>query len=255
MSELEALVILNEDEKLRGRRLVNLYSKMGKFSGILRAYNQYSTPSKIVVRYERAGVSLVSFWESGYPEMLKTISGKPLLLYVKGNQDILKHKMVAVIGSRRVKKIDYENVKAIVGELVKDNYVIVSGLAIGCDSLAHQAALELGGKTIGVLAHGLDMVYPPENKQLAKQIVDQGGALVSELFFRVKPIRKYFLERNRIVVGMSQFLIVLEAQEKSGSLASATLAAEMGREVLAVSGSRGCDLLISEGAKKIPLRE
>jgi DNA processing protein len=224
---------------------------MGQFSGILRAYNQYTTSSKYITQYERAGVSLVPFLSRSYPKMLTTIIGKPLLLYVKGNKEILKLKMVAIVGSRRVRKIKYGRVREIVKELINDNYVIVSGLAIGCDSLAHKAALELGGKTIGVLAHGLDMVYPKENQKWAEEIINKGGAIVSELPFTVVPEPKYFLERNRIIVGMSQFLIVLEAGEKSGSMASATLAAEMGREVFAVKGSPGCDLLVSEGAKQI----
>lgn len=251
MKELDALVCLNEERNLRGRHLTNLYSKMGKFSGIVRAYNRNSIPSKNVIQYGQSGVSLVPFWSKSYPLMLSTISGKPLLLYVRGNVGLLKQKMAAVVGSRRVKSINYAKVKEIVGELISQDYVIVSGLAVGSDSMAHKAALELRGKTIAVLAHGLDLVYPKENEKLAAEIIKNGGAIVSELPFKVIPEPKYFLERNRIIVGMSQFLIVLEAGEKSGSMASATLAAEMGREVIAISGSKGCDLLIEEGAKEI----
>lgn len=188
-----------------------------------------------------------------YPSLLKEMLGAPRQLYVRGNVDVLGLPMMAVVGSRRMSRKGGENTKLVVEGLVGQGYVIVSGLAKGVDTIAHQTALECGGKTIAVLAHGLDMVYPKENETLAEEIVRSGGALISELPVAVLPDPKYFLERNRIIVGMSRGLVVVEAQLRSGSLASANTAAEMGRTVIAIPGSPGTDLLIADGCEVIEM--
>lgn len=247
MEELEALVALNEVEELRGNKLNNLYEKTGNFSSILRAYNRSGSVNNNVTQYKDMGIDLVPVWDKNYPSLLLETEGNPLLLYVKGDVSILKLPMMAVVGSRVLKKTDYKKIKEIVKELVKREYVIVSGLARGTDGMVHRAAMELGGKTIAVVAHGLDIIYPPEHKELMQQII-KNGAVISEMPLGVGVSQKYFLARNRIIVGMSEGLVVVEADIKSGSMASANWAAEMGREVFAVPGTDGCDLLIQDGA-------
>ncbi len=186
-----------------------------------------------------------------YPRLLRPVKGCPKCLYVLGKTDVLQQSMVAVIGSRKMSQLALTKVKEVVKELVGMKKIIVSGLARGIDKMAHEAALEYGGKTIAVLAHGLDMVYPAEHEKLAEKIVARGGALVSEFPMGVRPQRRFFLERNRIMVGMSEALVVIEAEVRSGSMASANYAADMGRDVLAIPGTPGTDLLISEGAIKL----
>lgn len=186
-----------------------------------------------------------------YPELLGEIRGAPRQLYARGDIDLLKLPMMAVVGSRRMSRTGESRTRLVVEELVKEGYVVVSGLAKGIDKVAHETTLDAGGRTVAVLAHGLDIVYPAEHTALAERIVESGGLLVSELPVGVKPEAKYFLERNRIIVGMSRGLVVIEAQLRSGSLASANHAAEMGRTVLAVPGSAGTDLLILDGAQML----
>lgn len=198
-------------------------------------------------------MNIVKVEQKTYPRLLKEIVGAPNTLYVKGDVAVLQNRMVAVVGSRVISNRAKMKVELVVEELVGKGFVIVSGLARGVDRLAHEAALKFGGKTIGVLAHGLHRIYPPEHTKLAEKIIEMGGAVVSEHDLGVEPKRNFFLERNRIVVGMSEMLVLIEAKVVSGSMSSANHAAEMGREVLAVSGSPGTDLLISEGVMALSL--
>lgn len=251
MDELAALVALNEVDLFRGNKLADLYSRSHNFSAILRAYNRHVDPSNLVVQYRDRGIYLVPFWSDDYPVSLKEVDGRPLLLYVKGDLSVLRRPMMAVVGSRRVSPEAKKKTFEVVDEIIKQELVVVSGLAKGIDTLAHRRTLIQGGKTVAVLAHGLDHVYPAENTELAEEIVKSGGAIVSEMPWEAKIEKKYFLARNRIVVGMSQGVVVVEAGERSGSLASANWAAEMGREVFAIPGTPGCDALIEDGATAI----
>jgi len=186
-----------------------------------------------------------------YPELLKSVVGAPERLYIKGNVEVLKTPMVAVVGSRAMSRRGKMVCQKLVRGLCEQGKTIVSGLAIGIDGVAHETALKAKGKTVAVLAHGLQMIYPKEHQTLATRIVSSGGVLISEWEEGVEPKREYFVARNRIVVGMSQALFIVEADERSGSTSSATWAAEVGREVWAISGSAGCDLLISQGVNAL----
>lgn len=187
-----------------------------------------------------------------FPPELKEIPGPPRELYAKGNLNVLKHKKIALVGSRDASTVARQKATELTKLAVADGWVTISGLARGIDTIIHEVTLSAGGQTIAVLAHGLDQIYPPENLDLAQKIVKAGGLLLSE-HPSGTPIRKdLFLARNRIVVGLAKCLVVVEAQLRSGSLASATHAAEQGRDVLAVPGSSGCELLIEEGAIPIP---
>lgn len=182
-----------------------------------------------------------------YPPLLLEVVNHPDRLYVRGESKVLLEKMVAVVGSREMSVKGEEVTRRVVKQLVDMEMVIVSGLARGVDSVAHAECLRLGGRTVAVLAHGLDWVYPRENAGLAEKIVERGGALVSQLEEGVRPERYFFPLRNRLIVGMCLGVVVIEAEIKSGTMTTANWAAELNREVWVVRGSPGTDLLINEG--------
>lgn len=182
-----------------------------------------------------------------YPPLLLEVTNHPDRLYVKGESKVLLEKMVAVVGSRKMSDKGEEVTKRVVKKLVDMEMVVVSGLARGVDSVAHAECLRLGGRTVAVLAHGLDWVYPRENAGLAEKIVEAGGALVSQLEEGIRPERYFFPLRNRLIVGMCLGVVVIEAEIKSGTMTTANWAAELNRKVWVVRGSPGTDLLINEG--------
>lgn len=182
-----------------------------------------------------------------YPPLLLEVTNHPDRLYVRGESKVLLEKMVAVVGSRKMSDKGEEVTKRVVKKLVDMEMVVVSGLARGVDSVAHAECLRLGGRTVAVLAHGLDWVYPRENAGLAEKIVDGGGALVSQLEEGIRPERYFFPLRNRLIVGMCLGVVVIEAEIKSGTMTTANWAAELNRKVWVVRGSPGTDLLINEG--------
>lgn len=168
-------------------------------------------------------------------------------LFIKGA--ILKSdsRAIAVVGSRKMTKKGELITQGFVKEFVKEGLTIVSGLARGIDTVAHESALRQGGRTIAVLGSGLDIIYPPENKSLAHEIV-KNGALVSPFPKSTKPYPKNFLARNRIVAKLSRAVLVIEGGRRSGTLSTASWAASEGVEVFAVPGSPATDWLISQGA-------
>ena len=172
-----------------------------------------------------------------YPENLLTLSDneRPELLYISGKIRKKDRKAVAIVGSRRMTNYGKRTTARFARELAKNNVTIVSGLARGIDTVAHKAALSAGGRTIAVLGCGLDIIYPPENKALAGR-VRNSGALVSEFSLGTKPLGKNFLTRNRIISGLSLAVLVVEGARRSGTLSTASWAANQGREVFAVPG-------------------
>ncbi len=190
------------------------------------------------------------------PECLKIISGPPKQLFCRGAklEELLARPRLAVVGSRRVTAYGRQVTTELVSRLAEQGIVIISGLAIGVDALAHQAALEAGGLTIAVLPSDVDTPYPATNRRLSQQIVEQGGVLVSEYEPGVMNFRTNFIARNRLVAGLSQAVLITEAAEKSGSLHTARFALEQGKDVLAVPGnintptSVGANNLIKAGA-------
>lgn len=168
-------------------------------------------------------------------------------LYVLGK--VLKSdvKAIAVVGTRQMTPRGKRLTRQFVKELVKAGYTIVSGLARGIDTVAHKTALEVGGRTIAVLGSGLDVIYPPENKKLAEEIIKK-GALISAFGKGTRPDGKNFLARNRIVAELSRAVLVIEGARRSGTLSTASWAANAGVEVFAVPGSEATDWLIEQGA-------
>ncbi len=195
----------------------------------------------------------VLIWEdTQYPRRLKEIDHPPPVLYFSGSLEEVDQWAVAVVGTRRVTAYGRQVTEEIGQRLAQNSVTVVSGLARGVDALAHQAALKNGGRTIAVLGCGVDQIYPPEHRNLARQIIDS-GCLVSDYPPGTPPEAANFPPRNRIISGLSQAVIVVEASEKSGALITAAFAAEHGREVFAVPGyiyapqSRGTNNLIRAG--------
>ena len=191
-----------------------------------------------------------------FPELLQQISNPPLLLYVDGNPELLHLPSLAIVGSRNPTKAGERTAFEFAQHLANMGFTIISGLAQGIDTAAHRGALAANGSTIAFLGHGIDRIYPASNKQLAEEIAAT-GALVSEFPLGMSPRKELFPQRNRLISGVSLGTVVIEAARRSGSLITARLAAEQGREVFALPGSihnplaRGCHQLIRQGAKLV----
>lgn len=196
----------------------------------------------------------INLGELNYPYLLSQIYDPPKRLYVIGNIEILREKCIAIVGSRLASNYGKKVAKDLAYNLSKNNIITVSGLARGIDSFCHKGSIEANSRTIAVVAHGLDMIYPKENRNLAIKILDCGGAIVSEYKIGMKPLKKNFVERNRIISGLCQDIVVIEAKKKSGSLITANFALNEGRNVYAVPGnidnenSEGTNELIKSGA-------
>jgi DNA processing protein len=188
-----------------------------------------------------------------YPTNLLSLTPPPPLLYVKGNILSQDKQAIALIGTRNMTRYGQKITKKFAQSFVKVGLTIVSGLARGIDTVAHQTALNSGGRTIAVLGSGLDLIYPPENLNLAQKII-QNGALISEFTPGTKPLGKNFLARNRLISALSLAVVVIEGAQKSGTLSTATHAANQNREVFAVPGpidspqSQAPHYLIQQGA-------
>lgn len=199
---------------------------------------------------------VVRWADPDYPALLRQIDDPPLLLYGIGARAVLATAQLAIVGSRNPSPGGRDNARAFAAHLAYAGLTITSGLALGIDGAAHEGALAAGGKTIAVTGTGLDRVYPPRHRELAHRICDN-GVLLSEFALGTPPRAENFPIRNRIISGMSLGVLVVEAALKSGSLISARLATEQGREVFAIPGSihsplaRGCHALIRQGAKLV----
>lgn len=206
---------------------------------------------------QKKNIDIIPITDDRYPTQLKNIYDPPLYLYYKGNHKILNHKSIAIIGCRQASEYGIKIAKYFAYHLSKQGFCIVSGLAKGIDTYAHIGTIYAKEKTIGVVGNGLDTVYPYENQKLADKIIQTDGCLISEYPIGTKPNKMNFPERNRIVSGLCDAIIVVEAQEKSGTLITVDFALEQGREVYVVPGnidtknSRGTNHLIKQGAKII----
>jgi len=200
--------------------------------------------------------SFFTMWDPEYPALFRHIPDPPLLLFYRGEVSLLQQPMVAVVGSRRPTPYGKSACAQLVGDMVTAGITIVSGLALGIDAEAHRTALRLGGNTIAVLGCGIDQVYPAIHRPLYRQIAEQ-GLILSEYPPGTAPRQGLFPERNRLISGLAQGVLVVEAAERSGSLITADFALEQGREVFAVPGpifsplSRGPHNLIKQGAKLV----
>lgn len=205
---------------------------------------------------QKSQIKIVTFNDPAYPPLLKNIHSFPLLLYVKGNLEEQDYKTpIAIVGMRKASYYGKTVTEELAENLACAGFTIISGMARGIDTSAHQGALKKG-RTIAVLGSGLNYIYPRENKKLSEKIA-QNGVLISEFPMNTAPDKFNFPRRNRIISGMSLGVVVVEAEEKSGALITANLALEQGREVFAVPGkidsvySKGTHKLIQDGAKLV----
>ena len=215
-------------------------------------------------RLERLGIDYTTIEDADYPERLKSLDDAPFLLYTKRAPQLRKERpceasgvAVAVVGTRKPTSYGKDVTERLVEGLVRVGVTVVSGLALGIDAIAHRAAIDCGGTTIGVLGGGLDDIYPPSNRQLARAMIEKGGAVISEYPLGFPAMPQNFPVRNRIVSGMSLGVLVIEGTTKSGTLLTASLAGKQGRDVFAVPGpitspvSAAPNLLIKNGARLV----
>lgn len=211
-------------------------------------------PEKLLNELEKIkkyNIKIINIFHEYYPQQLKYIYDSPVVLYAIGNIELLKQEAIAIVGARQCTEYGKITAQEISKQITNKSINVVSGLAIGIDSYAHIGA---GGKTIAVLGSGLDEIYPKNNIKLAKSILKKGGLIISEYSLGVKPEKIHFPSRNRIISGISNAVIVIEASERSGSLITAEFALEQGKDVYAVPGnissklSAGTNNLIKEGA-------
>lgn len=216
--------------------------------------------SHYVTMLTREHVSVLMLTDERYPKLLKQIPDAPFVLYIKGKRTdppIDMTRTIGVVGTRKITHYGEDVTRKLVGGLVSYGFTIVSGLAYGVDAVAHQAAIDAGGKTIAVLGCGIDIIAPPSNASLYRLIADGHGAIVSEMPLGLRPNKGLFPARNRIISGLSLGVVVTEGADDSGALITARNAGEQGREVFAVPGpitslySRGPLKLLKNGAKLV----
>jgi DNA processing protein len=202
------------------------------------------------------GNHILTLADAAYPRALLEIPDPPTLLYVKGRVELLNHPALAIVGARNATAQGAQTAEQFARELSQGGLTIVSGLALGCDAAAHGGALDGPGSTIAVIGTGADRIYPPRNQALARRIAEN-GAVVSEFPLGMPALRENFPRRNRIISGLSRGVLVVEAAARSGTLITARLAGDQGREVFAIPGSihsplsKGCHQLIRQGAKLV----
>lgn len=207
----------------------------------------------IIERALQEDVDIVCLSDERYPSLLREIHQPPFVLYLKGQVELLESAQLAVVGARKASPLAKKTAEQWCQALAQAGITITSGLALGIDASAHQGALAATGKTVAVLAHGLDHIYPARHQAMAKQIAEN-GVLLTEFAFDMPPRREFFPQRNRIISGLSLAVWVVEAALKSGSLITARYAMEQGRDVMATPGAinngmaSGCHHLIKQGA-------
>ncbi len=207
-------------------------------AGIILKGKPIEQAEKEIVRAEKESVSMIFYTDKNYPSRLKQIEDAPTLLYCKGNFDLENAKAVAIVGTREATAYGKEQVENLVESLVPHNALIISGLAYGIDIHAHKQALKHNLQTIGIMGSGMDIIYPSAHKETARKMLDHGG-LITEHPFGTKPDAHNFPQRNRIIAGLCDALIVVEAAQKGGALITAEIANSYNKDVFAYPGSIG----------------
>lgn len=247
----DPVAILSSEPK----RLLEVKGVGAKVGSILSDWRVHFNLAKEVERMRSAGMRFVTQSDDVFPKMLKETYDPPIGLYWKGDYN-LDRPCVAIVGTRRATLYGLSVAKRFAAELARMGFCIVSGMARGTDTAAHEGALEAGGRTVAVMGCGLDIVYPPENLDLYRRISEQ-GAVVSEFPLGRRADRQTFPMRNRVVAGMCEAVIVVESDASGGSMITARFAGEQGRQIMAVPGridqssSAGCHQLIRDGATMV----
>ena len=264
LDEREAYVAFNLTDRIGSVKVAELALEHGSVAAAWLALPSKASRSggEIDVRAEfalakRYGVEIVTPADAAYPPRLLDQPSHPLALYVKGDVALLSSPSVAMVGTWRATPYGLDQAFRISRDLARSGWTIVSGLALGIDAESHRGALAADGKTVGVIGSGLDRFYPEENRALAREIVEKGGAVVSEFPFGRQPDQQTFPQRNHVVAALVRGVVAVEAPVKSGTLITTSLAADMGRVVMAVPGrvdaraSSGCNALIRDGARLV----
>ncbi|MFC5050230.1 DNA-processing protein DprA [Rubritalea spongiae] len=275
MNSREALIALNMLPKIGPIRVRRLLENLGSAEAILKApssqliqvqgigpetaqiishWDQYIDLSAELNEASKRNITILTQEDSDYPSPLRNMYDPPLALYIWGEIEKNDKHAIAVVGSRRTTHYGQHAANKLTSELARSGFTIISGLARGIDTFAHQAALDAKGRTIAILGSGLAQLYPPQNMHLAERIADGNGAIISEFPLHTAPDKKTFPMRNRIVAAWSSAILVCECPQWSGSIITANLGAEMGKTIYAVPGpidrptSAGCNQLIRDGA-------
>ena len=227
-----------------------------KLAPVIHDWRNYCNPDDEIRLMEQCGVFMLTEEDEAYPPLLREIHDPPICLYVRGNAEALRgtESSVAIVGSRCCTSYGVRMAGSLAMSAAMSGWPVISGLARGIDTIAHEGVLQANGCTVAVIGSGLSCIYPRENVPLAMRIVEQGGAVVSEYPMRYQADRRSFPMRNRIISGIATGTIVVEAGIKSGSLITAAQALEQNRTVFAVPGSadsyssKGCNALIRDGA-------
>ena len=261
MTDSQAYVAFNLAADVGFARVSELAAAAGSVSAAWEAYPRKVSRTGGEVEWEREfelaearGVAILTPADEGYPERLRSAPGRPLALYVRGDAAALSRPFVALVGTRRPTEYGLRTAGRLAAGLAQSGWGVLSGLALGVDAASHRGALDVGGVTVGIIGSGLDMFYPEENIELAREIVKGGGAVVSEFPFGRPPDRETFPIRNHVVAALAHGVVAVEAPARSGTLITTSAAADLGRTVMAVPGrvdsrsSAGCNQLIRDGA-------
>lgn len=262
MTESQACVAMNLTDRIGGAGAEKARAEFGSYAAAWEnlsggAASRSGGPIDVQGEYTQAskyGISIVTKADAEYPEILRHTQGAPLVLYVKGSVEALSKPGIAIVGTRRPTSYGLEQARKFAYDLASDGWSIISGLALGIDAAAHSGALDAGGVTVGVLGSALDRFYPERNRALAREIVEKGGAVISQFPFGRGPDTQTFPIRNHVVAALSEGVLAVECPLKSGTLITTSTAADIGRQVMAVPGSlnsvasAGCNMLIRDGA-------
>ena len=261
MTERQAHIAFNLTDRVGSATLARLVGEFGSAVAAWDAYANKVSRTGGVVDWEREealaakyGVKIVTLADADYPARLKEAPGAPLVLYVKGEVAALAKPSIALVGTRRATSYGTNVAGRLAADLAEAGWSIVSGLALGIDAASHRGALDAGGVTVGVIGSGLDRFYPEENRALAREMVEKGGAVVSEFPFGRPADQTTFPIRNHVVAALATGVVAVECPARSGTLITTSIAADLGRTVMAVPSridnrmSAGCLQLIRDGA-------
>lgn len=245
--ELQELCHENNEKIIINENSINdIYDS--KYKENLEKYEEY---------IKKNNIKIITIFDNIYPSKLRNMYDKPAILFAKGNIKLLKMNSVAIVGCRKCSLYGAKIAQKIGYELSKENICVISGFAKGIDKFSHIGALEAKGNTIAVIGCGLDYIYPYENKNLYERIINNNGLIITEYIIGTKPDKMNFPARNRIISGLSDGIVVVEAQEKSGALITSDFGLEQGKEIFAVPGnidnynSVGTNELIRDGANMV----